>query len=99
MDKLISGKSKWKEDKSKISVSYAISTSLATHLLGSKTPEKILDNCMNVVLEMSPEPAALFVRRAMNSTSKIKSLMYSSDVVEKWLEKNRELISASVDLV
>lgn len=98
MEKLISGKAKWKEDKGKISVSYAISTALASHVIGCKTPEKIIENCMNVITNMSPEPAALFVRRIINSNSKIQDLCYESKGVDAWLEKNRELISSSMAL-
>lgn len=98
MEKLISGKAKWKEDKSKISVSYAISTSLASHVIGSKNPEKIIENCMNIITNMSPEPAALFIRRIMNSNEKIQDLCYESKGVDEWLEKNKELISGSMAL-
>lgn len=97
IDKLIAGKAKWKEDKSKISISYAVSTSLATHLINSKDPAKIIDNCMNVITSISPEPAALFVRRAVNSNSKVKQAMYESKGVEAWLDKNAELINASAE--
>jgi hypothetical protein len=98
IEKLVSGKAKWKEDKSKISVSYAISTSLASYIIGSKTPEKIIENCMNIITNMSPEPAALFIRRIMNSGEKIQDLCYESKGVDNWLENNRELITSSMAL-
>jgi hypothetical protein len=97
IEKLITGKAKWKEDKSKISVSYAVSTSIATHLINSKDPAKIIDGCMNVISNISPEPAALFIRRAVNSSAKIKQAVYESKGVEDWLEKNAELISTSAN--
>jgi hypothetical protein len=97
IDKLISGKAKWKEDKSKISISYAISTSVATYLINSKDPAKIIDNCMSVISDISPEPAAIFIRRVVNANSKLRQVMYNSKGVEAWLEKNAELITASAD--
>lgn len=95
IEKLANGKAKWKEDHSKISVSYAISTSLATHLINSKDPAKIIDNCMEVICDMSPEPAALFIRRVVNANAKIKQICYSSKGVEKWLVKNKDLVKTS----
>ena len=95
IDKLLAGKAKWKEDKQKISVSYAISTSIASHLINSKDPAKIIDACMDVISSISPEPAALFVRRVVNANSKLRQVMYNSKGVEAWLEKNKDLITAS----
>lgn len=97
IDKLIAGKAKWKEDKTKISISYAVSTSIATHLINHKDPAKIIDNCMSVISDISPEPGALFIRRVVNANSKLRQVMYASKGVEAWLEKNEELIKASAD--
>jgi len=97
MEDLIAGKSKWKEDNKRISVSYAVANNLASTLLSSKTPAKILDNCMKVVIDISPEPGALFIRRVLTN-DKIRDLCYKSDMVSKWLEKNQELISSSMML-
>jgi len=100
MDKLITGKSKWKEDKKKISVSYAVAGALATHLIESKSPEKIFENCANVLIDISPEPAALFIKRIMNDSkaTKIRDLAYESENIGKWLEKNNDLIKSSINL-
>lgn len=97
IDNLIAGKAKWKEDKSKISISYAVSISIATHLINSKEPAKIIENCMNVIKEISPEPAALFIRRVVNSNTKVRKIVYESKGVEEWLDKHAELINASAD--
>lgn len=100
MDKLIAGKSKWKEDKKKISVSYAVASALASHLIESKAPEKIFENCANVLIDISPEPAALFIKRIMNDpkANKIREIAYESENISKWLDKNNELIKTSVAL-
>lgn len=100
MDKLIAGKSKWKEDKKKISVSYAVASALASHLIESKAPEKIFENCANVLIDISPEPAALFIKRIMNDpkANKIRDIAYESQNISKWLDKNNELIKTSVAL-
>ena len=97
MKDLISGKSKWKEDNKRISVSYAVANNLASTLLSSKNPAEILDNCMKVMIDISPEPGALFIRRILTD-NKIRGLCYESEMVSKWLEKNQELITSSMML-
>jgi hypothetical protein len=52
---------------------------------------------MSVISEISPEPAAIFIRRVVNANSKLRQVMYGSKGVEAWLEKNAELITASAD--
>ncbi len=100
IDKLASGKKGWKEDKKKISVSYAVASALASYLIEHKNPEKIFENCANVLLDISPEPAALFIKRIMNDekAEKIRDVAYESKNISEWLEKNDDLIKTSTKL-
>jgi hypothetical protein len=97
--KLIAGKTSFKEDRKQISVSYAVSNAVASHLLEHKNPEKVIDNCMSVISEVSPEPASLFFRRVMSSdNSKLLDIMFNSDAVTKWINTNQELLYGAISI-
>ena len=53
--------------------------------------------CVKVIAGISPEPASLFFRRVMLSgDSKLKTLMFNSNAVSKWIKDNQELLYGAI---
>jgi hypothetical protein len=97
--KLIEGKETWKENRKEISVAYAVANALATHLIGHPTPEKVLENTVRVVSEISPEPASLFFRRVMRTApEKLKTALFHSKAVMEWIKKNNDLLAGAISV-
>jgi hypothetical protein len=97
--KLIEGKETWKENRKEISVAYAVANALATHLIGHPTPEKVLENTVRVVSEISPEPASLFFRRVMRTApEKLKTALFHSKAVMEWIKKNSDLLAGAISV-
>jgi hypothetical protein len=91
--RLVAGKETFVEDRRKISVAYAVANAVASHLLTHDEPAKVLENCVKVIAGISPEPASLFFRRVMLSgDSKLKTMMFNSNAVAKWIKDNQELL-------
>jgi hypothetical protein len=97
--KLVEGKEKFVENKREISVAYAVSNAVASHLLNHSDPKKVVDNCVRVMAGISPEPASLFYRRLMVSTNdKVKTLLWHSKEVTKWIADNEELLNGAISM-
>jgi hypothetical protein len=48
---------------------------------------------------ISPEPASLFYRRLMVSTNdKVKTLLWHSKEVTKWIADNEELLNGAISM-
>lgn len=97
--RLVEGKEKFVENRKEISVAYAVANAVASHLMNHGEPAKVLDNCVRVVAGISPEPASLFYRRLMFSASdKIKTLLFKSGEVTKWIKDNEELLHGAISV-
>ena len=95
--KLVEGKEKFVENKKEISVAYAVANAIASHLMNHSDPVKVLDNCVRVIAGISPEPASLFYRRIMyTAADKIKTALFKSAEVTKWIKDNEELLTGAV---
>jgi len=95
--RLVSGKDHFKEDRKKISVAYAVANAVASHLIQSDTPKKVLENCVGVIADISPEPASLFFRRVMLSgNDELRTLLFHSEGVTKWIKDNSELLHGAI---
>jgi hypothetical protein len=95
--RLIEGKEEFKENKREISVAYAVSNAVASHLMNHSKPLDVLDNCVRVIAGISPEPASLFYRRMMFSApDKIKTALFKSKEVTKWIEDNKEILHGAI---
>lgn len=98
--RLISGKEIFKEDRRKITVSYAVANAVASHLMKHDDPSKVFENCIRVVSGLSPEPATLFFRRLMLSAGeKLKKVVWDSPAVNSWIKDNRELLHDAIAVV
>lgn len=95
--RLVAGKEKFVEDRKKISVAYAVANAVASHLIDHDDPSKVVDNCVRVVADISPEPASLFFRRVMLSGGdKLKKELFNSKAVSQWIEDNKELLHGAI---
>ena len=58
-----------------------------------------MENCVKVIAGISPEPASLFFRRVMLSGhDKIKTLLFNSQAVSKWIKDNSELLHGAISV-
>ena len=97
--RLVEGKEKFVENKREISVAYAVANAVASHLMNHGKPVEVLDNCVRVIAGISPEPASLFYRRLMFTASdKIKTALFNSKEVTKWIKDNEELLHGAITL-
>lgn len=95
--RLVEGKEKFVENKREISVAYAVANAVASHLMNHGKPLEVLDNCVRVIAGISPEPASLFYRRLMfTGSDKIKTALFKSEAVTKWIKDNEELLTGAV---
>ena len=95
--KLVEGKEKFVENRKEISVAYAVSNAIASHLMNHGKPLEVLDNCVRVIAGISPEPASLFYRRLMYTASdKIKTALFKSDAVTKWIKDNEAILHGAI---
>lgn len=96
---ILSGKIEWKEDPKNITVSYAVSNALATHILRSKKKKEELENAFNALVKMSGEPSILFMRRIMySSDNKLKKMLFESDNAKKWFQKNGDRMTRALHI-
>ena len=97
--RLVAGKEGFAEDRKKISVAYAVANAVASHLMEHDEPAKVMENCVKVIAGISPEPASLFFRRVMLSGhDKIKTLLFNSQAVSKWIKDNSELLHGAISV-
>lgn len=97
--RLVDGKENFQENRREISVAYAVSNAIASHLLKHDDPKKVVENCVKVISGISPEPASLFYRRVMmGNNDKIKQLLWNSDEVSKWIKENTEILHGAVTI-
>jgi len=95
--RLVAGKETFTEDRKKISVAYAVANAVASHLMEHDEPAKVLENCVKVIAGISPEPASLFFRRVMLSApDKIKTMLFHSQAVTKWIKDNSDLLHGAI---
>jgi len=96
---ILSGKIKWKEDPRDITVSYAVSNAMASHILTSKKQKDEMEYCFETLLKMSPEPSMLFLRRIVHSENlEIKKILFSSKNGEQWFDKNSTKMSKALQM-
>lgn len=99
IEDILEGKIDWKEDERNITVSYAVSNALATHMLRSKSVKKHIENCFNALNNMSGEPSILFMRRVMHSDStELKTSLFSSENGKKWFKKNGDRMTKAIQM-
>jgi hypothetical protein len=99
IDDILEGKIEWKEDERNITVSYAVSNALATHMLRSKSVKKHIENCFNALNNMSGEPSILFMRRVMHSdNTELKTALFSSENGKKWFKKNGDRMTKAIQM-
>lgn len=99
IEDILSGKIDWKEDERNITVSYAVSNALATHMLRSKSVKVQIEHCFNALNNMSGEPSILFMRRVMHSdNSELKTALFSSDNGKKWFKKNGDRMTKAIQM-
>lgn len=93
IEDILNGKIKFKANE-KITVNYAVSSALATHLIRSKNIKpSMVDNCFEVLMEIEGEPSMVFVRRVMHSENEdLKIAMANSKKGKPWFEKYRDLL-------
>ena len=97
--RLVEGKEKFVENRKEISVAYAVSNAVASHLMNHSDPAKVIDNCVRVIGGISPEPASLFFRRVFNTGSdKVKTLLWNSKEVTKWIKDNEDLLHGAISM-
>lgn len=95
--RLVAGKESFTEDRKKISVAYAVANAVASHLMQHDEPAKVLENCVKVIAGISPEPASLFFRRVMLAGGeKLKTMMFNSPAVTKWIKDNHDLLFGAI---
>jgi hypothetical protein len=96
---ILDGKLEWKEDERNITVSYAVSNALATHMLRSTSVKKHIENCFGALNNMSGEPSILFMRRVMHSdNSDLKGSLFSSENGKKWFKKNGDRMTKAIQM-
>ena len=99
IEDILSGKIEWNEDEKNITVSYAVSNALATHMLRSKSLKLHIENCFGALCNMSGEPSILFMRRVMHSDyTELKSALFSSDNGKKWFKKNGDRMQKAIQM-
>jgi hypothetical protein len=99
IEDILAGKIEWKEDERNITVSYAVSNALATHMLRSKSVKSHIENCFNALNNMSGEPSILFMRRVMHSDSTdLKTALFSSENGKKWFKKNGDRMTKAIQM-
>ena len=96
---ILDGKIKWEEDVSNITISYAVSNALATHMLRSGNLKKHIENCFSALNNMSGEPSILFMRRVMHSdNTELKTALFSSENGKKWFKKNGDRMTKAIQM-
>jgi len=96
---LVEGKATFKENRKEISVAYAVANAVASHLMNHGKPTEVLDNCVRGVAGLSPEPASLFYRRMMLAASpKLRTALFNSKEVTKWIKDNDTLLQGAINL-
>lgn len=99
IEDILAGKIEWKEDERNITVSYAVSNALATHMLRSKSVKAHIENCFSALNNMSGEPSILFMRRVMHSDSTdLKTALFSSENGKKWFKKNGDRMTKAIQM-
>lgn len=99
IEDILSGKINWKEDEKNITVSYAISNALATHMLRAKDSKKYIENCFNALLNMSGEPSILFMRRVMHGDNDaLKQVVFTCDNGKKWFKKHGDRMTKAIQM-
>lgn len=95
--RLVDGKETFTENRKEISIAYAVSNAVASHLLSHESPTKVLENCVKVISGISPEPASLFYRRVMLSApEKLKTALFHSKEVAKWIKANSDILHGAI---
>jgi hypothetical protein len=99
IEDILSGKIEWKEDERNVTVSYAVSNALATHMLRSKSVKVQIENCFGALNNMSGEPSILFMRRVMHSDNNdLKTALFSSENGKKWFKKNGDRMTKAIQM-
>lgn len=99
IEDILAGKIEWKEDERNITVSYAVSNALATHMLRSKSVKTHIENCFSALNNMSGEPSILFMRRVMHSdNTDLKTALFSSENGKKWFKKNGDRMTKAIQM-
>lgn len=93
IEDMLNGKVKFKGG-DKITINYAVSSALATHLIKSKNvKQSMVDNCFDFLLEIEGEPSIVFVRRVMHSDNQfLQSSLATSKNGKKWFDKYGDLL-------
>ena len=96
---MLEGKVEWKEDSSNVTISYAVSNALATHMLRSDNVKDHIENAFEALLNMSGEPSILFMRRVMHSDNdKLKQALFTSDNGKKWFKKHGDRMTKAIQM-
>ena len=96
---MLEGKVEWKEDSSNVTISYAVSNALATHMLRSDNVKDHIENAFAALLNMSGEPSILFMRRVMHSDNdKLKQALFTSDNGKKWFKKHGDRMTKAIQM-
>jgi len=96
---LLAGKIEFKEDERNITVSYAVSNALATHMLRSKSVKQQIENAFTALNNMSGEPSILFMRRVMHSDNDtLKQSVFTSENGKKWFKKHGDRMTKAIQM-
>ena len=96
---LLSGKIVFEEDNKNITVSYAVSNALATHMIRSKEIKKQIEHCFGSLNNMSGEPSILFMRRVMHSDNdNLKNAIFTSEGGKKWFKKHGDRMTKAINM-
>lgn len=96
---LLSGKIVFEEDNKNITVSYAVSNALATHMIRSKEIKKQIEHCFSSLNNMSGEPSILFMRRVMHSENDtLRNAIFTSEGGKSWFKKHGDRMTKAINM-
>ncbi len=97
---IIEGKSKFEQDNKNVTLSYAVASALAIHLLRGKATKSIVDNCFGQAINnMSGEPAMVFMRYCLlQGGEDLKQLIVTVPNGEKWFDKHGDHLQKAISM-
>jgi len=98
--KLVGGRETFTEDRSNVTMSYAVSSALGVHLLRSKHVVSDVNNCFkHAINNMAGEPSMVFIRYCLlQGDEKLRATIVSCEEGKKWFDKHGEHLQKAISM-